>query len=206
VVPGGVRDAEELRGAVAADPVVAEHYSGFRLAQARTVRLDRPTAMFVSYRVRNRVYWTKTKMVIPAGETLISDGEHLTRVRCGNRLSDFAAGPVSLYEPPREKLETPEWVPPLLAQILPGDGGDPFPPPASALADLPVPPGETGPGPKGTLPPPSFPPILPPGVPPPGYNNGPTPPTPVATPEPGSLILLLGGAVLSATLAALVRK
>jgi hypothetical protein len=202
VVPGGVRDAQELRGAVAADPVVAEHYSGFRLAEARTIRLDRPTAMYVSYRIKNQVYWTKNRMLIPAGESLISDGEHLSRVRCGNRLSAMAAKPVSAAEPPREKLEAPESVPPLLAQLLPGDGGETFPPPVSALPDLPLSSG--GPGSTGT-PPSSFPPILPPGVLPPS-NDNPAPPPPVVTPEPGSLLLLLGGAFLCATLTALLRK
>jgi hypothetical protein len=202
VVPGGVRDAQELRSAVGADPVVAEHYAGFRLAQARTVRLDRPTAMYVSYRIKNQVYWTKNRMLIPAGESLISDGENLSRVRCGNRLSAVAAKPVSAAEPPREKLEEPESVPPLLAQLLPGEGGEAVPPPVSALADLPVSPG--GPGAKGTPPPGFFPPILPPGVSS-TSNNNPAPP-PVVTPEPGSLLLLLGGAFLCATLTALLRK
>lgn len=205
VIPGGVRDAQELRRAAAADPVVAEHYSEFRTAQARTIRLDRATEMYVSYRIRNQVYWTRNKMVIPAGETLVSDGENLARARCGNRLSAIAAKPVSASEPPREKLETPESVPPLLAQLLPGEGAEIFPAP-SALPDLPVTPGGTGPGTSGTPPPAGFPPILPPGVNPPSGHDTPNPPPPVATPEPASLLLLLGGALLCATLTALIRK
>src|SRR5215475_9406103 len=42
VVPGGVRDAKELGTAAANDPVVAEHYAGFHIARARTLRLERP--------------------------------------------------------------------------------------------------------------------------------------------------------------------
>jgi len=203
VIPGGVRDAAELRKRADADPVVAEHYAGFRMAEARTVRLERATQMYVSYRIKNRVYWTRNRMTIPAGETLVSDGEHLARVRCGNRLSAIAAKPVSASEPPREKLESPQSIPPLLAQLLPGEGGEIFPPPVSALPDLPVSPGS--PGPKGPPPLAFFPPILPPGVPPPSGHDTPPPP-PVNTPEPGSLLLLLAGTLFAAALATLLRK
>lgn len=202
VIPGGVRDPQELRAAVSRDPIVAEHYSDFHLAKARTIRLERTTAMYVSYRLHNRVYWTHKRMVIPAGETLISDGENLARVRCGNRLSAIAAKPVSLAEPPTEKLETPESIPPLLAELLPGEGVGENPPPF-AMPPLPlIPSGPSGsPGVDG---PGVFPPILPPGVPPLGSN--PVNPPPVSTPEPGSWQLLLAGAFFCSIVAVLRRK
>src|ERR1700722_2049126 len=115
IVPGGVRDARELQSAASHDPVVAKHYSDFRIAAARTVRLEKPLEMYVSYRRNNQVYWTRNRMVIPAGETLLSDGENLARVRCGNRLSAIAAKPVSVSEPTKEELSTPNFVPPLMA-------------------------------------------------------------------------------------------
>ena len=144
IVPGGVRDARELQSVASHDPVVAQHYSDFRIAAARTIRLEKPLEMYVSYRRNNNVYWTRNRMVIPAGETLISDGENLARVRCGNRLSAIAAKPVSVTEPTKEELNTPEFVPPLMAEFLPGEGDDFFPgAPASALPALP--PGSTTP-------------------------------------------------------------
>ncbi len=79
IVPGGVRDARELQSVASHDPVVAQHYSDFRIAAAHTVRLEKPLEMYVSYRRNNNVYWTRNRMVIPAGETLISDGENLAR-------------------------------------------------------------------------------------------------------------------------------
>jgi len=156
------------------------------------LRLDRPALMYVSYRLNNRVYWTRNRMTIPAGETLISDGESYARVRCGNRLSPVAALPVSVSEPASEKLENPDWVPPLLANLMPGEGfGDyPYPTNLPAFPALPT----SGPVASGT-PPVGFPPILPPGVTPLGSNTT-SPPPPVSTPEPGALALLLSSTLL----------
>ena len=202
VIPGGVRDAGELQSASSKDPVVAEHYSDFRLTRAHTLRLDRPTLMYVSYRLNNRVYWTRRPVTIPAGETLISDGQNYARVRCGNRLSPVAAGPVSLSEPPAAKLENPEWLPPLIADPLPGEGfgGYPYP------ANLPGFPGLPTNGlVASNVPPVGFPPILPPGLTPLGPNTNPPPPS-VATPEPGSLALLFAGTLLFGAIWAFFRK
>ena len=202
VVPGGVRDASELRSAAAKDPVVAEHYSDFRIARAHTIRLDRPTAMFVSYRMNNRVFWTRNRMTIPAGETLISDGESYARVRCGNRLSPVAALPVAIADPPAEKLDTPDFIPPLLANLMPGEEFGAFPLPNTLSGPLaPMPGGSIASG----VPPVGFPPILPPGTIPP-VGTIVTPPPPVATPEPGALTLLLCGAFLFGALWIFVRK
>ena len=202
VIPGGVRDASELRSAAAKDPVVAEHYSDFRIARAHTIRLDHATAMFVSYRMNNHVYWTRNRMTIPAGETLISDGESYARVRCGNRLSPMAALPVSIAEPPAEKLETPDFIPPLLANLMPGEEFGAFPLP-NTLSGPPAP-SPSGPIASG-VPPVGFPPILPPGTIPPGGTIV-TPPPPVATPEPDAFALLLSGAFLFGALWIFARK
>jgi len=207
VVPGGVTDARELQSAAAADPVVADHYSDFHIANARAIRLAQPVAMYVSYRRANRVYWTKHRMVIPAGETVLSDGSNLARVRCGNRLSAVKASPVAVDEPPTEKLETPDSVPPLLAQLLPGEGVDMFPGPISAIPALPNA-NPDGPGSPPPPPPAVFPPILPPGVPPVLFSAPPSPPPPppVATPEPGIFALFALAAALATLVFALRRK
>jgi hypothetical protein len=208
IVPGGVRDAHELQNAAAGDSVVARHYSDFRIIQAHTLRLNRPLEMYVSYRKNNQVYWTKNRMLIPAGETLISDGENLARVRCANRLSPVAAKPVAVSEPTAEELSDPTFVPPLLAQLLPGEGSE-FSP--SADGRIPAgPPAAKGPGGISNSPgSPVLPPILGPGVPlvgvplvphtpvPPPPNN-PAPSPPVSTPEPSSFWLLATGAALVA--------
>jgi PEP-CTERM motif-containing protein len=213
VVPGGVRDAQELQKAAAADPVVAKHYSDFKIAKSRTIQLNSPVEMYVSYRRNNQVYWTKNKMMIPAGETLISDGENLARVRCGNRLSPVAAKPVAATDPAKEELDTPEFIPPMLANLLPGESVEMFPGgpiggssgPSTAAASksgspyTPILPPLLGPGisrtPHSTPVPPPLPPPLPPQLQP-----------PVKTPEPGSLSLLLAGAGFMALLALITLR
>ena len=194
IVPGGVRDARELQSAVAHDPVVAQHYSDFRIAAAGTVRLKKPLEMYVSYRRNNQVYWTKNRMVIPAGESLISDGENLARVRCGNRLSAIAAKPVSVSEPTKEELNQPEFVPPLMAEFLPGEGSDSFPgAPDGAIPALPL----SGPtAASNTSPSPFLPPLLTPGVPFVPKNPVIPPVPPVRTPEPGTFTFVFAGAAL----------
>jgi hypothetical protein len=187
VIPGGVRDAHELQTAAAADPVVARHYSDFRITRARVIRLDRPQAMYVSYRRNNQVYWTKNKMVIPAGESLISDGENLARVRCANRLSPVAALPVAALDPTAEKLNSPEFVPPLFAEMLPGEETGIFPPgPESAIGSAPASTPRVGFLGGGS---PFNPPLLNSSTPPSPGTQVPPPP-PVSTPEPSSLLLL----------------
>jgi len=158
--------------------------------------------MYVSYRRNNNVYWTKNRMMIPAGETLISDGENLMRVRCGNRLSPVAVKPVAISEPDKETLETPEFVPPLMAELLPGEGNELFPGVPGAAAPVPPSVGPTPGSSGGTPSTPLLPPFLGPGVPPTG-GIIPPPPPPINTAEPGSLSLLFAGAAFFAVLALL---
>jgi hypothetical protein len=105
VLPGGVGSAAELRSALAHDPVAAAHYAGFNVAAARKVQVERARLVHVSYRIGDRIYWTKKPVRLALGETLLSDGEHLARGRCGNRISDGAQAPVLANEPAAEVLE-----------------------------------------------------------------------------------------------------
>ena len=133
-------------------------------------------------------------MVIPAGEALLSDGENLARVRCANRLSPVAAKPVAATEPSKEELNEPSFVPPLMADLLPGEAVGMFPGAPAA-----VPPGPLA---SNSPPAPIFPPFLGPGVPPILPFNTPVPP-PVTAREPNSLALLLCGLALVAVLSVL---
>ena len=193
IVPGGVRDARELQSATTADPLVGRHYSDFRIAEARAIRFDHPLAMYVSYRRNNQVFWTRNRMVIPANEALLSDGENLARVRCANRLSPVALKPVAATEPSKEEMNDPSFVPPLMADLLPGEPVGVFPDAPAAILSGPA---------SNAPPPPIFPPFLGPGVPPIIPSNSPVPP-PTPAPEPNSLALLLCGVVLVALLFAL---
>ena len=205
IIPGGVSSPRELKSAIANDPIVASHYSGFDLAKARVVLLKKDLAAFVSYRRGNKVYWTSHKLVIRAGENIITDGVHSARTRCGNRLSETAVKPVDAKEPMIAQLETPEpdgqSFPPD-SPLAPWAGSNPLSaPPGSDRGGF-LPPifpiifgGGGSPSHPSHNPPPTNP--VPPGPPP---DNPPPPgPPPTTVPEPGSLLLLATG--ISAALA-----
>jgi hypothetical protein len=207
VIPGGVRNSAELRNAVAHDDTVAQHYTGFNLGNARVVQLREARAMFVSYRIGSRIFWTKNRLNLRAGEKVVTDGEHMARTRCGNRLSDVPIGPVLKNEPLPEAME------------IPADGGllaapeslSELPlavPPATTIVVPPQPPGliyipivpplfpiggtpSSSGIPLGAPPPPTAPP--PPSGPPPFGPPPPPSPPPISTPEPSDFLMLMAG-------------
>jgi PEP-CTERM motif len=107
VVPGGVQNPAELQQASAQDRVVSAHFAGFDYSHARTVRLQQAKQVYLSYRVGNRVFWTRKKVRLHSGEKLISDGKITARTRCANRVSETKQANVSPLEPPLEKFERP---------------------------------------------------------------------------------------------------
>jgi len=195
VVPGGARNPQELREAISRDPLVAAHYSDFQLSKARIISLANAKTAYVSYRLGNRIYWTRKPVHLPKGEAIITDGEHSARVRCGNRITESPPGEGSPDEPPEAVLDQPvESYPADPIPLLPFLGGLDVP-----LTDSPLPgglqpnsysppPGENGPqGPGGGI---FIPPVFVPPI-------APTTPT-APVPEPGSLLLLGTGLFLFA--------
>ena len=129
VVPGGVKDADELRYAAARDYVVRRHYARFDFNHARLVRAREAREVYLSYRIRDTVYWTRKKVRLHLGELLLTDGKITARARCGNQISDTAKPEVSNEEPEEDVMDRP------VAQLEPGPS---FPMrPLSAPADLP---------------------------------------------------------------------
>ena len=159
VIPGGAYSAQELENAIEHDPLVAHHYADFDLAKVHIVRLDQDRMEYVSYRLGDRIFWTNRELRLHKGEEVITDGTHLARTRCGNRLSDHAVGPTSAAQPSPEVLESPataERTPELLAgNYLPNE----IPQVGAPL--LPSFPG----GPTGTIIPPAYFPIVGNGIP-----------------------------------------
>ncbi len=119
VVPGGIENGAEVAQALARDPVVEAHYDGFRADRARVVLLTEPRLVHVSYRVKDKVYWTRKKVKLRKGEKLITDGKELIRARCGNRISDAPMAPMALVEPPEVSSDTPLLPLPLVALARP---------------------------------------------------------------------------------------
>jgi hypothetical protein len=119
VVPGGVENGAEVAEALARDPIVAAHYAGFRADRARVVQLGEARLVHVSYRVKDKVYWTRKKVKLQKGEKLITDGKELIRARCGNRISDAPMAGVALIDPPEVSSDTPLLPLPLVALAKP---------------------------------------------------------------------------------------
>lgn len=113
VIPGGAISATELTRAIEHDPVVAGHYSGFDVAGARVIVLDKESPFYVSYRIGEDVFWSRKTLILHKGETILSDGTHAARTRCGNRLSATPQLPISKQEPALEAFEkAQEEIPP----------------------------------------------------------------------------------------------
>ncbi len=107
VVAGGVRDARELKWAAEHDPVVAAHYAGFDYDHARVVQLVLARTAYVSYRIGNKVYWTRHRVKLHKGETVITDGKITARTRCANRVEEAPQVLSSSSEPPVLMFEEP---------------------------------------------------------------------------------------------------
>lgn len=176
VIPGGISSPEELRQVAAHDPVVSQHFQGFNFEQAHLVRLSEKQSMYVSYRIGDKVYWTRRKVSLYPGETLISDGNIQARTRCGNRVALAPLNGGSPLEPTLAELEAPP------IPFDPGLSPPPLPSPAMPkLLEAAVPRQKASPF-----------WFIPPIYVPPGSSR--SSPVPLAvTPEPGSLILISSG-------------
>ncbi len=108
VIPGGVRDVQELKSAADHDPVVAAHYAGFDYRHARIEVLKATLSAYVSYRIGKKVYWVRHPVRLKKGEKVITvDGKVKARGRCGNRVEETPQQATSTSEPPAAKFEEP---------------------------------------------------------------------------------------------------
>jgi hypothetical protein len=179
VIPGGVLDERELADSIAKDEVVRKHYGDLEPDRMWFTRTKEPMAAYVSYRKGSDVRWTSHPVTIPANELVLTDGKHMVRARCGNRI----------------EVKKPE---PLPAQVIPPD----IPPPDIAMeTGLPslIPPTVTPPVPpasqlasqlarnNGTPPPSRI------STPPTTWCCGLTTSTLPSVPEPPTVLLVLGG-------------
>lgn len=184
VIPGGVFGPYELRNAALHDPVVARHFAGFDYDRARLVQVSKAQSTYVSYRIGGHVYWTRHKVSLHQGETLITDGTIVARTRCGNRIAAAPLDAGSPLEPSPEELEQPTTP---SRPVLPAALVDPIP---SKLPDPFIPEEKTG------IPAPiakhaGIPWFIPPVYIPDGSSGGSEPLA--VTPEPGSLLLISSG-------------
>jgi hypothetical protein len=107
VVPGGVKDLDDLRYKALRDWVVRRHYAHFNYSHARLERATEAREVYLSYRVRDTVFWTRRRIRLHPGELLLTDGKITARARCGNQISDIAKPDVSDEEPDEDILDQP---------------------------------------------------------------------------------------------------
>lgn len=107
VIPGGVRDVADLQEHAARDYVVRRHFAGFDYRRARLVRSDKAREVYLSYRLRDRIFWTRKKVRLLQAELLLTDGKITARARCGNQVSGTPKPEVSEEEPAEEVLDQP---------------------------------------------------------------------------------------------------
>lgn len=119
VIPGGVRDVADLREKAARDYVVRRHFAGFNYGHARLVRAERAREVYLSYRIRENVYWTRKKVRLLESELLLTDGVITARARCGNQISETPKTEVSDDEPAVDVLNQPVTEIASLGPVLP---------------------------------------------------------------------------------------
>jgi PEP-CTERM motif len=181
VVRGGVANPDELKHAMEYDPVVLRHFRGFDYERAHLVRLSEKQSMYVSYRIGDRVYWTRRKVTLPLGETLITDGNISVRTRCGNRVAAVPLDAGSPLEPSPDDLEQPfitrdpDPIPPVLA----AENSAPIQPASPAVIPAAAKSGGWW--------------FIPPLVYVPSGSSGSSGGPLAVTPEPGSLLLITSG-------------
>ncbi|MFN9896868.1 MAG: hypothetical protein ACK58M_27020, partial [Acidobacteriota bacterium] len=182
VVSGGLASQTDMKAAVQQDAVIRSHYADLRPANFQPHVLTEDRQGYVSYRIRDRVYWSRRLMTIKKGETVLTDGKAMLRGRCGNRISSVPMEPTAppALEPPEDLLDIAQdsrrlnWIPPVPTpspvptELL-------LPPVESPIASL-LPP--TRPEPPGFFPPPAGP-FSPGGF----WSTGNPPTTGPTTPE-----------------------
>jgi hypothetical protein len=99
VIPGGVRTRMELTDAIARDGVVAAHYRSISTGAVRSEEVKEDRLAYMSYRMGNKIYWTKHKIRLKQGETILTDGVTQIRARCGNCIALQPMLPTSDTEP-----------------------------------------------------------------------------------------------------------
>jgi PEP-CTERM motif len=99
VIAGGARTRQELTDAMSRDAVVASHYRSVSTEAVRSEQVKEDRLAYMSYRIGDKIYWTKNKIRLNRGETILTDGVTQIRARCGNCIAMEPMSPTSDSEP-----------------------------------------------------------------------------------------------------------
>ena len=115
VIPGGAYTPDQLRDSIRLDPVVAAHYKDLDQSKLQVQTVAHDQYAYVSYRKGDAIYWTKNKVLLREGETVITDGTKLIRGKCGNCISSAPQLPTASGEP--DVVEFDRLVDPVAPQL-----------------------------------------------------------------------------------------
>jgi hypothetical protein len=160
--PKSVASLDDFRQVVHRDQRLAAYYSGFNWAKARLVTTAEPRLVYVSYQKAGIFARTKHPILLPRGDTLLTDGVLQARTYCCNEVFELVDAP----PPPPVEGDQPAAPLPPLTQA-------PWPPafPPSVLAAPAAAPPVLPPSARGVVPPsfllvpPAVPPVSPPSTP-----------------------------------------
>lgn len=193
VTCGGVKGIEDLHKLMSSSTFAAGAYGKFDFHSARVTTLPSDVWTYVSYRIGDKLYYTKKPRLVKKGEPILEDANGMViLMRCGNvlelgpqpEINDYEPG--DIYPPAVEGLpagppvETTELIPPSIPTV---PGYPVAPPEGGGTPYYPYPVGCCFTGGGGT--PPSTP--------------------PVSTPEPSGLALMALGLLTIFTIRAVKR-
>jgi hypothetical protein len=136
IVAGGAQTLHEAKWAMN-DPAVQANYAAIDFSQLKQVKLETNLTGYVSYRWGDKIYWTKKRLTLKAGETVFTDGVHIVRGRCLNCYSALPMSPTRPTEPTEKAFDLPSEV--TMTQYS-------FPKLPVMVPVIPIPPGELTPG------------------------------------------------------------
>ena len=140
VVEGGVFSADDVEAAIGRDGVVAAHYAALDPSKLRVETVSEDRAVYMSYRIGDDVLWTKHKVRLKRGETILTDGVNQIRTRCGNCIALAAMEPTADDEPGEMEFDALTDDSDVLQSRIP-PGGDSLAP----FVEAPLPWASTGP-------------------------------------------------------------
>ena len=105
LIPGGVESIEYLRARVSLDPALQKAYEGFDWSRARLFTFPKDRPVFMSYRLGDKIRWTRRTVLVKEGAEAITDGVMVILTRCGNLVSFVPVEPSE--DLPPQLLETP---------------------------------------------------------------------------------------------------
>jgi hypothetical protein len=163
--PRSVATLDDFRRVVRSDQRLAAYYGSFNWAKAQLVTTAAPQLVYVSYQKAGTLARTKHPMLLPKGDTLLTDGVLQARTYCCNEVFELVDAPPP---PSAEGGQPASPLPPATQVLWPPASPPALAPPAGETppAELvaPAPPPFSPPSARGEVPPSSLltPPVGPP--------------------------------------------